>query len=459
MRSIAAGVMVAVLSSVIPASGQPPAKPNVSQQRMAEAQAALQKAIDDSKSATKVLLVMFSGDAGRLKANDQTLAVPATAAWIARHGTAHTITDQRLISALGEVKFFKPGVDGQPGEVDPNRRLTQIAGGDPLFYTDGLIELLDKQGSIILPNTPKADPKTPTGQGSLAMAMRLDWTLRSPIASEDYRKRHYAALPPVAWPGSAPDKHPKFLAALADARALARDKKWDAAANAYANVWWDAGGNIAAAPVRVGEMAAEMALIAQQTPGAKDRLLSLRTEYARAMDVSDPRHVHEYLILCRVLGDHEHNLKFLDEATQSKASASLLPPADVTAYDWMLPRCHWNDPNEGVSKPGAWITQVLRQCDKFAARKDGPPMTSAVDYGRWLARVEAARRVTALLIAGKDDKAIEVRDAATAADPSPEMKRAIVTCAVASAQKRPWMADLLKGVTPLDEELAAELAK
>jgi hypothetical protein len=84
-------------------------------------------------------------------------------------------------------------------------------------------------------------------------------------------------------------------------------------------------------------------------------------------------------------------------------------------------------------------------------------MASAVEYGRWLARVEAARRMTWLLTAGKDDKAIEVRDAALAADKSPEMRRALVACALASGQKRSWMAEVLKGVT--DEELSAELAK
>jgi hypothetical protein len=110
-----------------------------------------------------------------------------------------------------------------------------------------------------------------------------------------------------------------------------------------------------------------------------------------------------------------------------------------------------------VSKPGAWIAQLVRQCDKMAAGKDAASMTTAVDYGRWLARVEAARRMTWLLIAGKDEKAIEVRDAVLAADKSPEMRRALVACALASGQKRPWLAEILKDVK--DEELSAELAK
>lgn len=440
------------------AAGQPPAKqPTVAEQRTTEAMAALQKALDSATAANKVLLVTFNSDAGRTKANEQLLAVPATAGWIARHAATHPVTDSRLISALSDLKFFKPGDGAKPPEPDPSRKLVQVAGGDPLYYSDGQIELLDKKSSILLPNTPKAAPTTTAGQGSLALAMRLDWTLRSPIASQDFLKRHAATLKPVPFPGSTGEKSPALLPALSAARLLAKEKKWDAAANAYANAWWEAGGSVTAAPIRVGEMAAEMALIAEQSPGAKDRLIGLRTEYARAMDVSDMRQVHEYLILCRVLGDHEHNLKFLDEATQTKGAASLLPAADLLAIDWMMPLCHWNDPTEGVSKPGAWVVQLVRQCDKLAARKDGPPMAGAIEYGRWLARVEASRRLAWLLIAGKDDKAIELRDSVIAADGSPELKRSLVAACLASGQKRPWMNDLLKGID--DPELAAELKK
>jgi hypothetical protein len=450
MRALAAGVMVAVLGCVPIVSGQEPPKQTVAEQRTAEALAALQKAIADSKAANKVLLVVFSPDAGRAKVNDQVLAVPATAGWITRHATTHAVTDARLIADLGKVNYTE--VKG-----GPQQGLVQTTGGDPLFFSDGIIDLLDKHSSIVAANTPKADPKTTAGQGSLAMAMRLDWTLRSPAASEEFRKRHAVGLSAPVWPGSSTGKTPKLLPALTAARELAKQKKWDEAANAYANAWWETGGSVTAAPVRVGAMAAEMALVAQQSPGAKDRLMGLRTEYARAMDVSDLRQVHEYLILCRVLGDHEHNLKFLDEATQGKTASALLPAADLTAIEWMMPRCHWNDPTEGISKPAGWCVQTLRQCDRLATRKDGPPMASAVEYGRWLARVEAARRLAWLLIAGRDDAADELRKAVVAADASPEMKRSMVAACVASGQKRPWMSEFLKGIE--DDELANELTR
>lgn len=453
--AVAACLVIGTPSAAWAQGGQP-AQPSVAQQRTAEAMAALQKALDESKAADKVLLVTFNSDPGRAKANEQVLTAPVTAGWIARHAMTHAVTDQRLITGLAELKFFRLDKEGKP-VPDPSRKLVQSPGGDPLLYTDGLIELLDKKSSIILPNSPKADPKTTAGQGSLALAMRMDWTVRSPLASDDFRKRHEARLSPVPWPGSGGGKPPSILKALASARALARDKKWDQAANEYANAWWEGGGSVTAAPIRVGAMAAEMALIAQQSPGAKDRLTGLRNEYGRAMNVSDPRHVHEYLILCRIIGDHEHNLRFLDEATQGKASLATVPAADQMAYDWMLPRCHWNDPNEGLSKPGAWVAQLVRQCDKMAARKDGPPMGTAIEYGRWLARVEASRRMTWLLIAAQEEKATELRDTVIAADKSPEMKRSLVACALASGQKRPWMTDLLKGIT--DDELAAELTK
>jgi hypothetical protein len=462
MRALAAGVVVAVCGLGVTAAGggQPPApKQTVAEQRTQQAKADLEKAVNDSKAANKVLLVTFGADAGKAKLNEQMLGVPATAGWIARHGVTHAVTDGRLIAALGELQLTKPGVNGGPPQVVPGKGLVQTAGGDPLFYTDGLLELLDKRSSIVMSNTPKADPKTTAGQGSLALAMRMDWTLRSPNASMDFFKRHSAGLKPVAWPGSpsAGGKSPALLPALAAARELAREKKWDEAANAYANAWWETGGSVTAAPVRVGAMAAEMSLIAQQSPGAKDRLLGLRTEYARAMDVGDVRQVHEYLILCRVVADHEHNLKFLDDATQSKNAAEFIPAADIFAYDWLLPRCNWNDPTEGASKPGAWVAQVVRQCDKLSTRKDAASMASAVEYGRWLARVEASRRLAWLLTAGKEEAALELQIAAVKADPSPEMKRSMVACCLASGQKRPWMKDLFKGVD--DTELMAELNK
>ncbi|HZW06701.1 MAG TPA: hypothetical protein VFF65_06230, partial [Phycisphaerales bacterium] len=420
-------------------------------QRTAEALAALRKAIEDANAASKVLLVTFSADPGRAKANDAVLAVPATAGWIARHAVTHSVTDARLIRDLGGLSYTVGD------KIDESKKLTQTAGGDPLYFSDGIIDLLDKRSSIVLPNTPKADPKTTAGLGSLALAMRLDWTLRSPVGSESFRSRHVSQLKPAPWPGAGEGKPPPVLARLAAARALARDKQWDQAANAYANAWWETGANPAAASVRLGPMAAEMALIVQQAPAAKDRLLGLRTEYARAMDVGDMRQVHEYLILCRIVGDHEHNLRFLDEASQHKSASAVLPPGDIMAIDWMMPVCHWNDPVAGVSKPGAWCVQLVRQCERLAARKDAAQFANAASYGRWLARLEASRRLAWLLASGQDKRADELRTAVLAADAGPDMKRALVLASLAADQKRPWMAELLKGVE--DDELAAELKK
>ncbi|HYD01706.1 MAG TPA: hypothetical protein VEB22_10810 [Phycisphaerales bacterium] len=451
MRALAAGVMMAVLGCVQTLPAQEPPKPTVAEQRTAEALAALRKAVDDANAASKVLLVTFSADAGKAKANDAVLAVPATAGWIARHAVTHSVTDARLIRDLGGLSYTVGD------KIDETKRLTQIAGGDPLFFSDGIIDLLDKRSSIVVPNSPKADPRTTAGLGSLALAMRLDWTLRSPVASESFRARHAAQLKPAPWPGAGESKAPSVLAALSAARALARDKQWDQAANAYANAWWETGANTAAAPVRLGPMAAEMALIVQQAPAAKDRLLGLRTEYARAMDVSDMRQVHEYLILCRVVGDHEHNLRFLDEATQNKSASAVLPPGDIMAIDWMMPVCHWNDPVAGVSKPGAWCVQLLRQSERLAARKDAAQFASAAIYGRWLARLEASRRLAWLLSSGQDQRADELRTTVLAADGSADMKRSMVAACLAAGQRRPWLSELLKGVD--DEELAAELKK
>lgn len=426
-------------SPVARGQAEPP-KPTVKEERTAEARVALQKALDESKASGKVLLVTFGTDAGRARANEQMLAVPVTAAWVARHAVTHAVSDVELVRELTPAG------------------LKQTAGMDPLFFVDGVLAPLGASGSsIVIPNAPRPDPRTVAGQGSLVQAMRLDWTLRAPLFKQDFTEQQDAAMKPIPWPGTGEGKPSGLLAKLNAARALAKDKKWDEAANAYANAWWEAGGSVVSAPIKVGAMAAEMALIAQQSPGAKDRLTGLRQEYARAMDLRDVRQLHEYLILCRVLGDHELNLRFLDEATQSKAATLEVPASDSLAIDWMLPVCHWNDPTEGVSKPAAWCVQLIRQCDKLAARKDGPPMTGAIDYGRWLARVEASRRLTWLLISGRDALAVELRDAVVAADPSPEMKLAMVATALASGQKRPWMSDLLKGAE--GDDLRDELKK
>jgi len=454
MRALAACVLLAVLGSSVVARA--PAQPNVAEQRTAEAKASLQKALDDAKAADRVLLVTFNSDAGRAKSNEAVLAVPATAAWIARHGATHAVTDQRLITGLSDLKFFRTDKEGKP-VADPSRKLVQTPGGDPLLYTDGLIELLDGKSSILFPGATRSDPKTVAGQGSIVLALRMDWTVRSPMASQDFRKRHEARLAPLGWSGAGSARPPLVLKALGAARSLAREKKWDQAANAYANAWIESCGEPASTPVRLGTMAGEMALVAQQSAGAKDRLLGLRTEYARAMNVSDPRQVHEYLILCRVVGDHEHNFKFLDEVTQGKSALTSVPAADLLAYDWMMPRCHWNDPTEGVPSPQAWVVQLIKQCDKRAARKDAGELAGAVDYGRWLARLEGARRLEWLLAAGKEEQAAALRDAVLAADGSPEMRRAMVAACVGAEQKRPWMAETIKGID--DAALQGELAK
>lgn len=440
MRALAAGVLLTLggFSSAVSAQAEPP-KPTVKEERTAEARAALQKALDESKASGKVLLVTFGTDPGRARANEQMLSVPATAAWVSRHALTHAVSDVELVR-----------------ELTPEG-LKQTAGMDPLFFVNGVIAPLGSSGSsIVLANSPRADPRSPAGQGSITMAMRLDWTLRAPLFKQDFTKQQDAATKPIPWPGTGDGKPAGLLAKLNGARALAQQKKWDEAANAYANAWWDAGGSVVNAPIKVGAMAAEMALIAQQSPGARDRFTGLRQEYARAMDIRDMRQLHEYLILCRVLGDHELNLRFLDEATQSKAATLEVPASDSLAIDWMLPVCHWNDPTEGVSKPAAWCVQLVHQCDKMAARKDGPSLSSAIDYGRWLARVEASRRLAWLLISGRDGPAVELRDAVVAADASPELKLAMVATALASGQKRPWMSDFIKGLEADDLRQALE---
>lgn len=429
MRALAAGVLLTLIGFSPVAIGQTePPKPTVKQERTAEARAALQKALDESKAAGRVLLVTFGTDAGRAGANEQMLAVPATATWVSRHAVTHAVSDVELVRELTPAG------------------LKQAAGTDPLFFVNGVIAPLGaSRSSIVIAKAPRADPRTVAGQGSLVLAMRLDWTLRAPLFYQDFTKQQDAAAKPIPWPGSGDGKPTGLLGRLNAARALAKEKKWDEAANAYANAWWEAGGNVVNAPIKVGAMAAEMALVAQQSPGAKDRFTGLRLEYARAMDIRDMRQLHEYLILCRVLEDHELNLRFLDEATQLKAATLEVPASDSLAIDWMLPVCHWNDPTEGVSKPAAWCVQLVRQCDKMAARKDGPSLNSAIDYGRWLARVEASRRLTWLLISGREEQAVELRDAVVAADPSPELKVAMVATALASGQKRPWMSEFIKG--------------
>lgn len=443
MRTSVAGVLLAVFS-LTQATAQQPRPATAVEERTAAANKALQEALEASKAENKVLLVTFGSDAGRAKINEQMLAAPATAGWIQRHAMVFAVSDTGLIRSLTEAK------------------LTQTPGGDPLMFADGVLASINKGStSLALPGAPRADAKTVTGKGSIAMAMRLDWTLRmSPALSADYLKRHEQAMAPSAWPGPSLEKPAVLLEPLRAARGLAREKKWAEAANAYANLWWSCAPAAWTAPVRVGTMAAEMNLIAEQSSAAKERFEGLRAEYARAMDVRDLRQVHEYLILCRVVGDHEHNLRFLDEATQSKGAVASIPTGDLIAMDWMLPRCHWNNPLEGVNVPHAWCVQIFAQCDRMETRKDASPSTQAIDYGRWLARVEAARRFAALLSVADpnhDQKAADLRSAVLAADESPELRCGMVAAALAVGQKRADLGGLIKDIS--NAELSAELAK
>lgn len=439
MRTTATGVLALGLVLCVdlcgalpaPAAAQEPAKPlTVAQERTKAARQELQKAVDASKSASKVLLVTFGTDAGRAKANEAVLTTPVTAAWVSRHAMLHAVSDVGLVRELTE------------------SGLKQTPGGDPLMFVDGVLAPLDKAGScLVLPGLPRADVKTPTGRYSISLGLRLDWTLRSPVFKEEFLTRHAQTVPARPWPGTVDGAGPALLKGLSTARDLARAKQWPEAADAYAAAWFAAGGDPWWAGVRCGDMAAEMSLIAAQSPLARQRFERLRSEYAGALELSDMRQVHEYLVLCRVLGDHEHNLKVLDEVLNARGSVTLLPPADVMALDWLLPACHFNDPLEGVSRPHAMVVQLLRQCAKMEGRKDAPTLAGAVRYGRWLARLEAGRRMGALLRQGEAgaEKASVLRLETLKEDPSPEMRRALVGAAVASGHKPAWLAEVLEG--------------
>lgn len=378
-------VALALTLALSPALAQPPREPTIKEKREQAAADGLKASLAEARAASKVLIVTFSPDAGKARDNAANLAAPATQSWLKRHAVVKDLTEQAVIRQLTE------------------NGLKQRAGESPLLFVDDVSE------PLLFPKLAAAKPGTVAHEGSIALALRLDWTLRSPVLEGSFMSAHEAAHAPIAHPFAAKPAPEDFVARLNHARSLARTEKWKEAAGEYAALFAVAPSKFDA--LRLGIVAEEMTLVGSKLPAALDVFMALRREFAGAMDIRDHHQLFEYLILCRIVGDSEHNLKFLDDALSAKSSLVYLPKADLAALEWLLPKCHFNDPTEGVKDPSKWPAQLMARADALEKGKDAKAVGPAIAFARWLAPMEAARRYGWALRKGDQTKADLVMNA------------------------------------------------
>ncbi len=427
-----------------PALAQPPTTPPTARQtpedKTAAARATFQQALDTARAQRRVLVVTYSNSQSNVKANRAMLASIPTQAWLDRHALVIDITDQPLI-----VELIQAGMPMQPGL-------------DPLLLIDG------KPVPIVAPHNPSRKAPPETLAGSLALAQRLDWSVQTSqldnaksFADDNTRAAQQVKLqlpPPLHTTGTgtgkdriepfAPDpaKPADILAVLAEARANFKSRPLHAAA---IYTWlWEAGdaANPAFTPTRLSTIAAEMHALAKANPPVATHFRALRDAQARRTDLRTYASIYEYLILNRVIEDHLHNLEFYDASLARDDAKAIIPPDDAEAHERLLPLCHFNDPTQNASDPWRAPVRFLNRANNLQARKDQTTHAELIDFYRWLARLEAARRYAWVLPAPNDPSPKPARAQAIIQhvlpmDDTPEFRNMLTLAARASAKAPP----------------------
>ncbi len=379
-----------------PAHAQPGAAgaggaPKSPQAKTQAAREALQQALAQARGAGRVLLVTHSNNASNAKSNARIMTIPATAAWVARRGQWHDVTDMGLIGTLVQ------------GGVKP------AAGADPMAFRDG------KSLGLLGCAESERKPSAQSAEGSIVLALRLDWAVRSPVqANAPFVQANDQAaaattLPAIATlhdtaeqgveafkPTDAQRADP--LGVLNQARALVKAGKPEASIGMY--TWlWERGAQGAPAfdCARIEVVAREMGALALASPKAMERFKALRAREAGALDVRDLPGVHTYLILCRVVGDFAHNIGFIDGAVSEPIKSRLIPEADAEAFRTMLPLCHYDNPLLRMGPPARRPLVMLERAGAIEKGKSAQELGALAAYLRWLAPREAARRYAWLL--------------------------------------------------------------
>ncbi len=251
-------------------------------------------------------------------------------------------------------------------------------------------------------------------------------------------------------PGEVDGRDP--LKVLARARALAKDKPLEAAM-AYA--WlWERGEIVlpSFSTARLTTVAREMHTLAQGSKPVQGLFMRLREAQSVTVDLARPETVYVHLILCRVVEDHQLNMQFLDSTLNRKEASALISRPSREILDRLLATAHFNDPTQNASDPWRAPASMFDRAAELASGGQvagggqiaGGAADPRVDFYRWLARHEAARRyarvlpapgdATATGPAAKRDRAGEILTRVLPKLDTPEFRALLRTSALAAGK-------------------------
>jgi hypothetical protein len=384
-------------------------------QGQAARSAQLSDALARAEGENRVLLVCFDINGPSTKKNAQMFQSLPMKVWASQYALTVNVTDRKVIEDLS-----KAG-------------LRQVAGEAPLMFVAGKFVALPPRDSLV---KPASELKELTRSGSLALALRLHLAATSVRAKELGFTLPRARLDPklkeesmgklissLSGPGleaftPGPDQSVFDVLSLARTSAAASPAKalgmyiWLWEQGAQSNEHFDA--------ARLSTFAQELFGFAQKHPLAKPWLDKLRQREAWKLDLGDGASIHEYLILCRVVDDFEHNFLAADLLLNNRPASLMMSEDFRRLWEIMLPRAHFNDPTINVTdmvKVPAEMLALAQRLDQKAqelpkdgnaggtagaAKSDpkvdsrGGPMTAT--YLRWLAPREVSRRYAWQLI-------------------------------------------------------------
>lgn len=395
----------------------------------------LEPAIAEAAGQQKLLVVICSTNKTTQRVNEQVWSNPAVASWVRRHALGVCVTDAATFQSLSKAGLAP--LQGAGFKADPL-----------LYKTGNVLRLFGSNG----PQSRFQPPAGGPSPASIAMALRLDWTLRGFTSTDaGWYAAHVAAIgpatpPPVralagmaeteiaafADPAAGPDGKTDVAAVWKAARAAAKAGDLKSAIGAYTWLWEQATRRdpaFDAAAVFV--LPAEMATLAQQSPAAKKRFAALREAMLPAFDGADLPGVCHYLMIGRAVGDHVENFDFIDSALNDQDALLMMPAADRLAWNLALPRLHTADLLSMTRTPNAWLDRLAQrlasgptkrtpaeQWDRFAA------------FARWLGARDGCRIYATLLVAGRADEARAAAERTLEIAPGAETRRMLAATAI-----------------------------
>lgn len=358
----------------------------------------LQEAMREADAQGRVLVVEIAGNADRRKQALVRWSSPVVRAWAVRHAVPVLLTDAATIRQLTEGDL-NPGPDADPLVFRGGKQVRVFGSGLP-----------QKKSRLKGPGKP--------GEAFVGLALKLDWTQRG---KDDAQPAALEAGAPKALYGEATEEAAAvtdlpagdlggLIARYGRARALAQSKDADSLREATGLcTWlWERGAQTDArfVPARSLLLAPLMESLGTAHPVAPARWKAMRRALLDALDVRDHASMFDLLILSRVIGDHEENLAFIDDALNDSDAALMMPTLERAAWELMLPACHWLP--AGPVDPEARFASLDKRFGR--ARRLVPEGARAALDALWarLRTLELARTYVTCLARSQDEQAAAV---------------------------------------------------